>query len=107
MYLKVEIAPHPEFERDGDDLVVTKLVKFSEACLGAKVEVATLENKKFAVKVPSGSVNGSRLRIRGYGLPVGPIGERGDLYVKLAVKVPEELTDDQRTIIEQLKESGL
>lgn len=107
LYLKVEIAPHPNFERDGDDLIVTRLVSYSEACLGAKVEVETLEKKKFAVKVPSGSVNGSKLRIRGYGLPVGPIGERGDLYVKLAVEVPEELSDEQRELIEKLKEVGL
>lgn len=107
LYLKVEIAPHPDFERDGDDLVVTKLISFSDACLGAKVEVATLEGKKFAVKVPSGSVNGSRLRIRGYGLPVGPIGERGDLFVRLAVKVPEDLTDEQKEMVEKLRELGL
>ncbi|WP_163336662.1 DnaJ C-terminal domain-containing protein [Desulfopila sp. IMCC35008] len=107
LYLKVDIAPHPDFERDGDDLIVTRLINYSEACLGAKVEVETLEKKKFAVKVPSGSVNGSKLRIRGYGLPVGPIGERGDLYVKLAVKVPEELSDDQRELVEKLKDVGL
>lgn len=107
LYLKVDISPHPNFNRDGDDLIVTRLISYSEACLGAKVEVETLENKKFAVKIPSGSVNGSKLRIRGYGLPVGPIGERGDLYVKLAVKVPEELNDEQRELIEKLKEAGL
>lgn len=107
LFLKVDIAPHPNFERDGDDLIVTRLISYSEACLGAKVEVETLEKKKFAVKVPSGSVNGSRLRIRGYGLPVGPIGERGDLYVKLAVKVPEELSDEQRELVEKLKDVGL
>ena len=59
------------------------------------------------MKVPPGSVNGSRLRIRGYGLPVGPIGERGDLYVRIAVKVPDELTDEQRELILQLQSAGL
>ena len=107
LYLKVDIAPHPDFERDGDDLIVTKLLSFSDACLGAKVEVETLEGKKFAVKVPAGSVQGSRLRIRGYGLPMGPIGERGDLYVQLGVKVPAELTDEQRELIEKLREENL
>lgn len=107
LYLKVEIAPHPQFRRDGDDLVVTKFLDYSDACLGAKVEVDTLEGKTFAVKVPPGSVAGSRLRIRGYGLPIGPIGERGDLYVKIGVKVPESLTDDQRELIERLKTVGL
>ena len=107
LYLKVEIAPHPKFQRDGDDLVVTKLLDYSDACLGAKVEVETLEGKTFAVKVPPGSVAGSRLRIRGYGLPVGPIGERGDLYVKIGVRVPAKLTEEQRELVEKLKEAGL
>ena len=43
----------------------------------------------------------------GYGLPVGPLGERGDLYVKIGVKVPRELTDDQKIVVEQLQASGL
>jgi curved DNA-binding protein len=107
LYLKVEIASHKDFERDGDDLVTTKYLSYSEACLGAKVEVATLEGKKFAVKVPAGSVNGSRLRIRGYGLPVGPLGERGDLYVRIAVKVPEVLTEEQKELVLQLQKVGL
>jgi curved DNA-binding protein len=107
LFLKVDIASHTDFEREGDDLIATKYLSYSEACLGAKVEIATLEGKKFAVKVPPGSVNGSRLRIRGYGLPIGPIGERGDLYVRIAVKVPEDLTDEQRELIMQLQNAGL
>lgn len=107
LYLKVDIAEHSIFSRDGDNLIVTKLLNFSDACMGGKVEVETLEGKKFSVKVPNGSVNGSRLRIRGYGLPAGPLGERGDLYVKLAVKVPEELSDEQMEVVSRLREVGL
>lgn len=107
LYLKVEIAEHEHFKREGDDLVLEKLMSFSDACLGGKVEVETLEGKKFSVTVPSGSVNGSRLRIRGHGLPAGPLGERGDLYVKLAVKVPAELNDEQRELVSRLREFGL
>lgn len=107
LYLKVEIADHPLFKREGDNLVLEKLLSFSDACLGGKVEIETLEGKKFSVTVPSGSVNGARLRIRGYGLPVGPLGERGDLYVKLAVKVPEELNEEQLELVKRLREAGL
>jgi len=107
LYLKVEIAAHDTFSRNGDDLVVQKLISFSEACFGTKMEVETLEGKKFMVKVAPGTVHDSRLRIRGYGLPVGPLGERGDLYVKIGVKVPKELTDDQKLVVEQLQASGL
>lgn len=107
LYLKVEIADHPLFKREGDNLVLEKLLSFSDACLGGKVEVETLEGKKFSVTVPSGSVNGARLRIRGHGLPAGPLGERGDLYVKLAVRVPEELNEEQLDLVKRLRNAGL
>lgn len=107
LYLKVDIAEHSAFSREGDNLVLKTFMNFSDACMGGKIEVETLEGKIFSVKVPSGSVNGSRLRIRGYGLPAGPLGERGDLYVKLAVKVPNELSEQQLEAVSKLRELGL
>lgn len=107
LFLKVEIAANENFSRSGDDLVVQKLISYSEACFGTRLEVETLEGKKFIVKVAPGTMHDSRLRIRGYGLPIGPLGERGDLYVKIGVKVPKDLTEDQRRIVEQLQATGL
>jgi len=107
LFLKVEIAASENFSRSGDDLVVQKLISYSEACFGTKLEVETLEGKKFMVKVAPGTMHDSRLRIRGYGLPIGPLGERGDLYVRIGVKVPKDLTEDQRKIIQQLQATGL
>ncbi|KAB2888150.1 MAG: J domain-containing protein, partial [Desulfobulbaceae bacterium] len=107
LFLKVEIAPHDRFVREGDDLVTEKLVTFSEACLGTKVEVETIEGKKFVVTIPPGSVNESRLRLKGHGLPMGPIGERGDLYVKVGVAVPKELNQEQEDLIRDLQKAGL
>ena len=107
LYLKVDIAPHPHFQREGDDLVTSRTIHFSEACLGCTVEVESLEKRKFAVKIPAGSACDSRLRIKNYGLPSGPSGERGDLYVKIHVKVPKKLNHEQKELIEKLKESGL
>ena len=107
LYLKVDIAPNAHFLREGDDLVTAKTISFSEACLGCTVEVESLEKRKFAVKVPGGSACDSRLRIKNYGLPAGPAGDRGDLYVKIHVKVPKKLNQEQKELIEKLKESGL
>lgn len=107
LFLKVSIASNDHFTREGDDLIVEKLIAFSEACFGTKIEVETLDGKKFMVTVAPGTSHDSRLRIRGYGLPVGPMGERGDLFVKVGVKVPKELTDEQRTIVDQLQAHGL
>ena len=107
LFLKVEIAPHDRFVREGDDLVTEKLVTFSEACLGTKVEVETIEGKKFVVTIPPGSVNESRLRLKGHGLPMGPMGDRGDLYVKVGVAVPKELNQEQEDLIRDLQKAGI
>ena len=107
LYLKVDIAPHDIFTREGDDLVVEKLISYSEACLGTKVEVETIEGKKYSVTIPPGSVNESRLRLKGHGLPAGPLGDRGDMYVRLGVAVPKELNPEQEELIRQLQKTGL
>ncbi|BDD87140.1 J domain-containing protein [Desulfofustis limnaeus] len=107
LYLKVQMEPHPDYERNGDDLIYHKKISFSEACLGAAIEVQSLDGKVFKVAVPSGTNGDARLRIKGQGLPSGPIGERGDLYVKIGVHVPKELTEEQRLAIQSLKEIGL
>jgi curved DNA-binding protein len=107
LYLKVEIAGNDSFTREGDDLVTEKLISFSEACFGTTLEVETLEGKKFNVKIASGTTHDSRLRLKGYGLPIGPMGERGDLYVKIAVRVPKELDEEQEKAVQALRDCGL
>ncbi|MBT8330530.1 MAG: DnaJ domain-containing protein [Desulfofustis sp.] len=107
LYLKVQLEPHKLYERQGEDLILTKHISYSDICLGVKIEVESLDGKKFVVNVPSGTNGDSRLRIKGQGLPSGPIGERGDLFVKIGVKVPKELTEQQKDLIESLKQAGL
>ncbi len=107
LYLKVDIASNASFSRDGDDLVTQKLITFSEACFGTSIEVETLEGKKLSVKVAPGTTHDSRLRLKGFGLPIGPLGERGDLYVKIGVKVPKELTEEQEKVLQGLRDCGL
>lgn len=107
LYLKVEIVPHPKFTRDGDDLTTSVSIPFSDACLGTTVEVVTLEEKKFNVRIPPGTTCDSKLRVKGHGLPHGPMGERGDIFVKIGIEVPKSLTDKQRELVEELKNTGL
>ncbi|MBM9519019.1 DnaJ domain-containing protein [Desulforhopalus vacuolatus] len=107
LFLKVEVVPCDKFTRKNDDLVVQKEVSFSDACLGNKVEVETLEGKKFNITIKPGTVGESKLRIPHYGLPSGPQGPRGDLIVTLSVAVPKELTEEQVALIENLREAGL
>jgi len=102
LYLKVHVAPHPVFQRVDDDLVVEHRIPFSEACLGATLEVTTLDGKKFNVKVPAGVQQEAKLRIKGHGLPAGPIGHRGDLLVKIAIRIPKALTPEQEEAVKAL-----
>jgi curved DNA-binding protein len=107
LYLKVEVSKHDRFQRDGDDLICEKLISFSDACLGTKVAIETLEGKKFMVNIPSGIQPDARLRIKGHGLPSGPLGSRGDIYVKLGVQVPEQLSTEQEELVLSLQGAGL
>ena len=107
LFLKIQIEPHTLYERDGEDLIYIKNISFSDACLGAKVDVESLDGKIFKVTVPSGIKGDSRLRIKGQGLPSGPIGKRGDLLVKVAVEIPQKLNKKQKAAIEALRVTGL
>ena len=107
LFLKVDIASHKFYERDGDNLIFERKIPYSQACLGAKVDVETLDGKKFKVNVPAGIQGDAKLRLKGHGLPSGPHSGRGDLFVKVGVDIPKELNKEQQEMITQLQEFGL
>ncbi len=104
LLLEVHIAEHPDFEVDEYDLYTDLAVAPWEAALGAEVEVPTVEGE-VTVKVPPGSRSGRKLRLKEKGLP-DDSGGRGDLYVRLGIDVPEDLTDRERELFEQLREES-
>ncbi|WP_417912030.1 DnaJ C-terminal domain-containing protein [Candidatus Electronema sp. TJ] len=107
LYLKVTVLPHEQFIRDGDNLIMEKKVPFSAACLGAAVEIIALDGKVFKIKAPAGVQPEAKLRIKGQGLPSGPIGGRGDLFVKMLVQVPKQLSGEQELLVKELAQVGL
>ncbi len=107
LYLLINILPDPNFSRDGNDLICESIIPYSSATLGGTIAVPTLEGKTLKVKVPAGIQPQAKLRLKGHGLPAGPIGPRGDLLVRFMVEVPKEVTPDQQELIEQLKALGL
>ena len=107
LYLKVEIAPHERFTREGDDLVMTAKVPFSRACFGTQIEVVSLEGKRFKVKVPPGTACDAKLRVKGHGLPRGLMGERGDIYVRISIDIPTHLNEEQEKLVRTLEAAGL
>lgn len=100
LYVHLRIDPHPFFEQDGVDLHAEVPISFPQACLGAQIEIPTLDGK-VRLKVPAGTQSGKRLRLRGKGLPQG--NSHGDLFVRLLVETPQTLTERQRVILAEFE----
>lgn len=107
LYLNITILPHPIFARDGIDIYVEKSVNYSQAALGTTIEVPTLEGTTKRIKIPAGTQNYTKIRMKGYGVPNLKDGGKGDQYVKISVNVPKKLTDRQAQLIKKLAEEGL
>ena len=104
LYLRVRLAPHPEFRVEpGGDLYHDLVVPPWQAVLGAEVSVPTLEGQTMKLKIPPGTQVGKRFRLRGRGLPATG-GVRTDLYVQVGVTLPEKLSDEERELWRQLAE---
>ena len=100
IYLEIHIAPHPYYTVKDRDIYLNLPVTPSEAALGAKVEVPTLGGK-VGVNIPANSQTGSKLRLKGRGLPGNT---PGDQYVLLNIYIPEPNTESQREIYKKMSE---
>jgi len=106
LYVRILVKKHPVFHRQGDDLFISQDISFSQAVLGDKIDIPTLEGK-ILLKVPSGSESGKILRISNKGIPRFSGYGRGNLYVELIVKTPKHLTKTQKELLKKLKEEGM
>jgi molecular chaperone DnaJ len=102
LYLVIEVKPHPYFERRGNDLYSKVPVTVSEATLGAKVEVPTIDGRAL-VRIPPGTNSGRTLRLREKGVPSVRNGTRGDQYVEIQVVVPQPTDERVRNIMKELE----
>ncbi|MDP9426329.1 MAG: molecular chaperone DnaJ [Actinomycetota bacterium] len=107
LYVTTRVEEHPVFERHGDDFVVEAPVSFVEAALGAEIEVPRPSGGTVRLKLPAGTQDGKRFRVRGVGAPkIGSSksrgGEPGDLVVRARVVVPKTLTRREKEILEAL-----
>ncbi len=100
LYLKVHLVPHPLYEVSGRDVTLALPLAPWEAALGATVSVPTLGGE-VELKVPAGARAGSKLRLRGRGLPGEPVG---DQYVVMKIVVPPVISDEERLLYERLGE---
>jgi molecular chaperone DnaJ len=99
LFVVVDVEPSPLYERRGSDLVLDVPVTYSEAALGASVEIPTPEGP-VALKVPAGTESGKLLRVKGRGVPHLKGNGRGDLLARVNVTVPKKLTKAEREALE-------
>ena len=101
LYVFIEVAPHPFFRRDGNNLSCEIPLNFTTLALGGSVDVPTLDGTE-SFKVPDGTQSGSVFRLRGKGMPDVSGRGRGDLYFTVQAVTPKKLNKDQRAAMEQL-----
>ncbi len=102
LYLRVDVKPHSFFERRSDDLYTKVPVTVTEATLGAKVEVPTIDGRAL-VRIPPGTNSGKTLRLKEKGVPSARNGARGDQYVEIQVVVPQPTDERVRNLMKELE----
>ncbi len=105
LYVKINISSHPIFRRENLNLLMDMEVKLTEALLGADRKVDTLDGP-VTVEIPEGIASGTQLRVKERGVP-NQRGKRGDLMIRVTVKIPTKLSKAAKASIETLKAEGL
>lgn len=102
LYLNIKVAPHHKFNREGNTIISSEHITFSQAVLGDKIMVDTI-NGKIKMKVPAGTQSGEVFKIRDEGVPFLGRRGRGDHLVKIIVDIPKNLSRKQKELIEELR----
>ena len=105
LYIFVHIAPHAIFQREGTTLATRVPISFTQAALGGEIDIPDLAGETVTLSIPAGIQSGKQLRQRGAGMPVLQGRGRGDLVVEIAVETPTKLTKEQRSLLEQFRET--
>jgi molecular chaperone DnaJ len=104
LVITFNVLPDKFYRRDGLDVIATVPLNIAQATLGTKISVRTLDGKKLAIKIPSGTPSGKRFRVRGQGIQKGD--KKGDLIVEVSIQVPEKLSEEQEKMMREFAESG-
>ena len=103
LYVEVRVTPHKIFERDGADLSCEVPVSFATATLGGEVQLPTLDGH-VSLKIPAGTQSGKVFRLRGKGVTTVRDPRKGDLFARVAVETPVNLTSEQEALLRQFEE---
>ena len=101
LYINTKVEEHPFFKREGDNIEIKVPITVSEAALGAKIEVPTIDGRTL-LKIPQGTKNGQRFRLREKGVPGSRSGARGDQIVEVAIEAPDPRDERTRELLREL-----
>lgn len=105
LFILTEVMPDSRFTRKGDDLNTTVEISFPQAALGSEIKVDTFDGTE-KLDIPAGTQAGSKLRIRGRGMPRLKGKGNGDMNILVKVKVPKNLTAKERELLKELAKEG-
>ncbi|MHB1316398.1 MAG: molecular chaperone DnaJ [Minisyncoccota bacterium] len=105
LYIKIHVKKHPLFTKSGNDLIMDRKIKLTDAILGITYDIETLDGK-ITLKIPEGISHGEILKIKGKGVPFDS-SRRGDILVRVLVDIPHKLSKNARKAIEELRKEGI
>ena len=107
LYIFIDIKEHSLFQRDGKDTFIEVPVSVIDAVLGNSIQVPCVDGSKAKMNLSSGTQSGTRLRMKGKGMPALRGGSRGDQYVEITVETPVGISKKQEDLFQQIKELGI
>lgn len=107
LYIKTQIIRDPEFTVEEYDLFINREIRLSEAIKGTVTSVPTLDDRELSLKIPPGTQHKTKMRLPGHGLPHMKGEGKGDLYVRIHVKIPKKLDEKQSEVVDQMMACGL
>ncbi|NMD37243.1 MAG: molecular chaperone DnaJ [Christensenellaceae bacterium] len=106
LFVRVIVSKHKLFEREGPNLHILLPISFTQAALGAKVEIPTILDGKIQHQIPEGTQNDATFRLKGYGMPQLRNSKiKGDLIVHVKVEIPKQLNDKQKSLLKEFEDS--
>lgn len=102
LMITIQIAPHPYFRREGNDVILECPLSVTEAMLGTRVDVPTLTEGQVTMTIPAGTSSGAKLRLREKGFPNRKTGTKGDQYVIVRIMVPKTVDEATSELLTQL-----
>jgi len=107
LYIQSKVLADPVFSPEGLDLIVTREISLTDSLLGTSLSVPSISEKELNLKIPPGTKHKTKMRLAGHGLPAMKGKAKGDLYVIIHVKIPRNLTAEQKKLVQKLAQTGL